>query len=66
MAPEVLKTFWCLDPFECVLVASGDRYVVQVVTRSDPLFTESARTLEQANKCATRMFAFLCPTGRGA
>jgi hypothetical protein len=66
MIPEVLKTFWSLEPFECVLVVSGDRYVVQVVTRSEPLFTESARTLEQANKCAMRMFAILWPSGRSA
>ena len=62
MNAEVLKTFWCLEPFECVLVASGDRYAVQVFTRSEPLLTESAPTLEQANQCARRMLAILFPS----
>jgi hypothetical protein len=66
MTSEVLKTFWCLEPFECVLVASGDGYAVQVFTRSEPLLTESARTIEQASKCARRLFAILCPSGRSA
>jgi hypothetical protein len=66
MTDEILKTFWCREPYECVLVASGDRYAVQVVTRSEPLLTESARTLEQANTCALRLFAILCPSGRPA
>ena len=66
MTDEVLKTFWCLEPFECVLVASGDRYPVQVFTRTEPLLTESARTLEHANTCAMRLFAILYPSGRSA
>ena len=66
MTAEVLKTFWCLEPFECVLVASGDRYAVQVFTRTEPLLTESARTLEQASQCARRMFEILCPSRRFA
>ena len=61
MTTEVLRTFWCLEPFECVLVASGDRYAVQVLTHTEALLTESARTIEQAHKCAMRLFAILCP-----
>ena len=66
MNAEVLKTFWCLEPFECVLVGSGDRYAVQVFTRTEALLTESARTLEQASQCASRMFEILCPSRRFA
>jgi len=66
MPDEVLKTFWCLEPFECVLVGIGDHYAVQVFTRTEALLTESARTLEQANQCAKRLFAILCPSGRSA
>jgi len=61
MTTEVLRTFWSLDPFECVLVANGDRYTVQVFTRTEALLVESTRTLEQAQKTANRLLKILAP-----
>ena len=58
---EVIHTFWSFDPFECVLVASGNRYAVQVLTRTEALLTESARTIEEAHKAAKRLLAILHP-----
>ena len=57
MGTEVLQTFWRLDRFECVLVSKGDCYAVQVFARTQALFTESARTIEQAHKHAKHLFA---------
>ena len=59
MATEVLQTFWRIDLFECVLVAKGDRYAVQVLTRTQALFSESARTIEQARIRAKQLFEIL-------
>jgi hypothetical protein len=61
MSTEVLQTFWRLDLFECVLVATDDRYAVQVFASTQALFTESARTIEQAHKRAKQLFAILRP-----
>ena len=58
---EVIHTLWSFDPFECVLVASGNRYAVQVLTRTEALLTESARTIEEAHKAAKRLLAILRP-----
>ena len=64
MTTEVLQTLWRLDLFECVLVAKGDRYAVQVFARTQALFTESARTIEQAHNRAKQLFAILCPANK--
>ena len=58
---EVLQTLWSLDPFKCVLVATGNRYAVQVLTRTEALLTESARTIEEAHKTAKRLLGILRP-----
>jgi hypothetical protein len=62
MTTQVLHTFWSLDLFECVLVERGNRYAVQVVTRTEALLTQSARTIEEARETAKRLLAILCPS----
>lgn len=61
---EVLRTLWSLDPFECVLVATGNRYAVQVLTHTEALLSESARTIEEAQNTAKRLLAILRPGTR--
>ena len=37
---DVLRTFWVLDPFQCVLLNAGENYAVHVVIRGEAFLME--------------------------
>jgi hypothetical protein len=45
MSANVVRTFWTVDPFKCVLVGRPNRYVLQIFIGSAAFLTESVRTV---------------------
>src|SRR6188508_3248335 len=61
---DVLRTFWVLDPFQCVLLNAGENYAVHVVIRGEAFLMEYVRTMTEARARAKALLAVFLPTAR--
>ena len=61
---DVLRTFWELDPFQCVLLNAGENYAVHVVIRGEAFLMEYVRTMTEARARAKALLAVFLPTAR--
>jgi hypothetical protein len=63
MTTEVLRTFWVLDPFQCVLFDAGDDYALHILLRGEAFLMESVRTIADAQARAKALFPVFFSTG---
>ena len=61
MTADVIKTFWTLDPFQCVLLDAPTGYAIHVFIRGEWFLRESVRTLAEAKGRADALFAIFFP-----
>ena len=59
---EAIRTFWVLEPFQCVLLDAAEGYALHVAIRGEAFLVESVSSVTEAKARAKALFAVFVPT----